>query len=173
MSFSTDFDTCSHQKAWAASDTGHKVKDDISVLASGSIYEDVVLFPEDPLPTTKGNVVELVSWNHPVGGQNRCGREKRVAEGSKHFQKAVSSEVPEADGGLVAGWAQVSFDHGGVKSRRCTSPIGWKSADVHYKCKETRPLLDNIQWLVENNGSGVEVVHYAYGKSLNAAGTNL
>ncbi|KAK5442724.1 hypothetical protein LTS15_010931 [Exophiala xenobiotica] len=166
------FDTYGHQKAWAASDAGHKVEDDISVLACGSIYEDVVLFPEDPLPTIKANVVELVSWIHPVDKID-AEREKKIADGFKHFQKAISSEAPEADGGLVAGWGQVPFDHEGVKSRRFTSLIGWKSVDAHYKCKETRPFLDNIHWLMENDDSGVEMVHYAYSKSLDGAGTNL
>jgi hypothetical protein len=89
-------------------------------------------------------------------------RANKVADGLEHFQKAISSEAPEADGGLVARWGQVSFDHEGVKSRRFTSLIGWKSVDAHYKGKETRPFLDNIHRLMENDDSGVEMVHYAY-----------
>ena len=80
----------------------------------------------------------------------------------KQFQKAISSEAPESDGGLVAGWGQVEFEHGGVTSRRFTCLIGWKSVEAHYACKLTAPFTENIHWLMENGHVGVEMVHYAF-----------
>lgn len=73
-----------------------------------------------------------------------------------------TEESPESAGGLVAGWGQVEFKHDGVASRRFTALIGWKSVNAHYKCKATAPFKDNIHWLMDNNDSGVEMVHYPY-----------
>jgi hypothetical protein len=136
------------------------------------MYEDVVIFPEDAGPTIKANVVELVSWIHPVSKIDTA-REEKVADGFAIFQKAISSDAPESDGGLVGGWGQIEFKHDGVASRRFTSLIGWKSVDAHYDCKKTQPFLDNIHHLIGNDHSGVEMVHFAYSSSLKEEGSSL
>ncbi|KAM4061127.1 hypothetical protein HRG_009992 [Hirsutella rhossiliensis] len=147
------------QKAWAVSTAGEAVKKQIKALAAGPVYEDVVLFSEDPASVLGAEVVELVSWIHPTANMDDD-RKNKVKHGFSKFQKAISTHSPEADGGLVAGWGQVEFDHAGVPSRRFTSFIGWKSVDAHYKCKETPPFTENIHWLAENGDTGVEMVHY-------------
>lgn len=138
---------------------------DIKSIATGPLYEDIVLFSEAADDALGANVVELVSRIHPTSQIDKE-KMKKVEYGFSKFQQAISSEAPEADGGLVAGWGQVEFDHEGVPSRRFTSFIGWKSVQAHYDCKSTPLFTKNIHWLRENNDTGVEMVHYAFSKAV-------
>ncbi|KUJ13138.1 uncharacterized protein LY89DRAFT_737122 [Mollisia scopiformis] len=133
----------------------------IKAVTSKSIYNDMVIFLVDPAPTLSAPAVELVSWIYLVSKIDKE-REDKVAYGFLKFADAISSRAPEAAGGLVSGWGQMPFEHEDVESRRFTSFIGWKSVEDHYKCKETPPFLENIHWLMENDDSGIEMVHYKY-----------
>jgi hypothetical protein len=108
---------------------------------------------------------EQVSWIHPVSKIDRE-RENKVAYGFTQFAAAINGKAPEAAGGLVGGWGQVEFEYEGVKFRRFTAFIGWKSVEEHYKCKETALFMDNVHWLRENGHSGMEMVHYKYADSV-------
>ncbi len=160
------------QKTWASSKAGHETKDAITKFADGPVYEDVVVFAEDAGPSIGARVVELVSWIHPTSNID-AEKEKKVASDFTQFQNAIGTEAPESDGGLVAGWGQIKFDHEGVLSRRFTSLIGWKSVQAHYDCKKTAPFLDNIHWLMDNDDAGVEMVHYAYSQSLEGKNSSI
>jgi hypothetical protein len=105
-----------------------------------------------------------VSWIH-LSSKIDAGREKKVADGFSKFAKAITADASEAEGGLVGGWGQVEFDHGGIQPRRYTALIGWKSVEAHYACKKTAPFLENIHYFMENDDSGVEMVHYKYSSS--------
>jgi hypothetical protein len=130
----------------------------LKVLTSKPIYNDIVLFPEDARPALRAPVNEQVSWIHPVSKiASDC--EKKVAYGFSHFAEAIN-KAPEAASSLVNDWCLVEFEHDGVKSRRFTALIGWKSVEEHYRCKETALFMDNVHWLRGNDHSGVEMAHY-------------
>ncbi|KAI1132563.1 hypothetical protein F5Y10DRAFT_230846 [Nemania abortiva] len=154
------------QKAWGSSESGQSTLSDIKKLPAGLLlYEDTVIFSEDPRPALRAKVVELVSWIHPVD-QVTAEKKSEIEQGFKKFQVAITQQSPEADGGLVSGWGQDEFDFKGVLSRRFTLLIGWKSVEAHYACKKTKPFTDNIHWLMDYGHSEIEMAHYAYSQSL-------
>lgn len=152
------------QKDWAASAASTTLMGDIKSIATGPLYEDILLFSEAADGTLSANAVEIVSRIHPTSQIDKDKMEK-VEYGFSKFQEAISNEAPQAEGGLVAGWGQVEFDHEGVPSRRFTAFIGWKSVQAHYDCKSTPPFKKNIHWLMENGHTGTEMVHYAFSQT--------
>jgi hypothetical protein len=136
----------------------------IESVASGKVYDEVVVFPENADAALGAPAVELVSWIYPVSKLTEE-HKKKIETGFANF-KAPLSKTPQAAGDLVGGWAQSDFEHDGVPSRRWTLLIGWKSVEDHYACKKTQPFIDNIHWLMENDHvDPVDMVHYAYSSS--------
>ncbi|KAJ8132738.1 hypothetical protein O1611_g881 [Lasiodiplodia mahajangana] len=151
------------QRAWTTSQEGQAVESTIKKLSTGPLYDDTVIFSEDPFPVLKANAVELISCIYSVDQYKA--RKGDIEQGFKHFQKGLSEQAPEVDRGLVSGWGQ-EFDYEGVPSRRFTLLIGWKSVDAHYVCKSTKAFTDNIHWLVGYGYTKSVMAHYAYGQSL-------
>ncbi|KAK3690190.1 hypothetical protein B0T22DRAFT_463142 [Podospora appendiculata] len=154
-------------KEWTASSDGIAFQNDLVSIASAPIHADFVVFTGSVDVTLAAHAVELVSWIHPAANLTEA-KEKAVEEGFAHFQTAISAEAPQSDGGLVAGWGQVEFEHKGVPSRRFTCLIGWKSVEAHYECKTTPVFTDNIHHLRDPQAIGVEMVHYAFSESAQA-----
>ena len=129
-------------------------------LATGPVYADIVDFPEDAYLYFEALVVELISFIYP---SNEITPEfaSKVVNGWGIFAKAIF-KTPEVDGALASGWGQIEFEHEGVKSRRWTCLIGWKSVEDHYACKKTAPFKDNIHHLMDHGRTGIEMRHYAY-----------
>ncbi|KAI0112082.1 hypothetical protein GGR51DRAFT_568935 [Nemania sp. FL0031] len=152
------------QKAWAASLEGQEVKSAIQRLSDGALYDDIVVFPEEPLPALGAKVVELISWIYSVKQFNA--KKNDIEKGFKDFQSSVIEQAPEADGGSVSGWGQ-EFNHGGEPSRRFTLLIGWGSVDAHDACKKSKQFKDNLHHLTDHESMYMEdIVHYAYSQSL-------
>ncbi|KAI1392022.1 uncharacterized protein F4822DRAFT_425240 [Hypoxylon trugodes] len=161
----TFWESSKDQKEWEDSLEGQEATTTINELATGPVYEDTVDFSENPQPALGAKVVELVSWVYSV--DNITDEKKaEIDSGFKKFQKAITTEAPESDGGIVAGWGSAEFDFEGVPSKRYTLLIGWKSVQAHYKCKTTPPFTDNIHWLMDNGHSKVEMVHFPYSQSI-------
>lgn len=152
------------QNDWAKSEQGAAVQANMQAMASGPVYHDVVVFTEDVEPTLAAEAVELVSWIHPSSSIDQK-KMSDVEQGFKIFQKAISTQAPESDKGLVGGWGQ-EFDYNGTPSRRWTALIGWKSVQAHYDCKKTAIFTENIHWLMDYGHSEVEMVHFSYAASL-------
>ncbi|KAK3320220.1 hypothetical protein B0T19DRAFT_434099 [Cercophora scortea] len=150
-------------KEWTSSPAGTSFKNDLTTIASESapIQEDFVIFTNPIDATLTAQVVELVSWIHPTTSLTEA-KKKAREDGFAHFQTAISAAAPQSDGGLVAGWGQVEFEHKGVPSHRLTCLIGWKSVEAHYECKTTELFTSNIHHLRDPEAIGVEMVHYAY-----------
>lgn len=141
-----------------ASPEGKQARADLEALAAGPIYEDVLTIREHPTHPFDAEVVELVSWFHPVSTIDYA-KQVQVGYGFDRFKQAIL-DSPEIDGGLCAGWGEFEFEHKGVTCRRFTALIGWKSVDAHYACKSTPVFIENFHWLMDNNHTGVEMVHY-------------
>ncbi|KAF2794700.1 hypothetical protein K505DRAFT_360843 [Melanomma pulvis-pyrius CBS 109.77] len=151
-------------QTWTKTNKYKTVTSLIKSVSSGEIYNNVVVFPKNAGPSLGAPTIELVSWIYEVSKLTNE-QKKKIEVGFANFQ-APLSKTSEAAGGLVGGWSQNDFNHDGITSGRFTALIGWKSVESHYACKKTKPFLDNIHWLMENDHSEpVEMVHYAYSSS--------
>lgn len=159
----SDWESREALNSWLSSTDGVSTKQEILKLATGPVYEDIVLFSEDVMPSLGATAVELVSWFHPVTKIDNKKKEQ-AWHGFEEFRKAIQ-DTPQAEGGLVAGWGEIPLQNDGTLSKRFTLFIGWKSVDAHYECKETPAFLDNIHWLNDNDDDGVEMVHYYWSAS--------
>ncbi|KAJ6020894.1 hypothetical protein N7540_006398 [Penicillium herquei] len=158
------WDSRSAQKTWANSVEYRTWMSDIKSLAAGPLYEDIILLDEAVNEVLGAKVVEIVSWIHP---NSQIDEEKTLLleDGFLKFPKAISNEASGVDAGLVAGWGQIEFVDERVHCHRFTSLIGWKSVQANYDCKFTPAFVENIQWLMDNNERGLEMVHYSFSGS--------
>jgi hypothetical protein len=148
---------------WTNTDDYKTINVLLELLASGHVCDQVIVFSEDASAALEAPTVEIVSWIYPIEKLNEERKEQTATDFGKF--KAAISNTPEAAGGLVAGWSQHYFDHKGVRARRWTALIGWKSVEDHYACKNTKAFLDNIHWLMDNEHlEPVEMVHYNFAK---------